>query len=349
MPLRNKYWKKPKYVKLYESNGTIYAYYRRQGLQFRIEGEPGTKQWLENYDAIHSRYQSGAENTAPQPGTLAVAIVDYKKSERFKILADSTQRTYHWHLGILSEQLGHLPLASFTRRTIVKLQTKIAEKTPRNAVERVKLLKNVFEIACDLGEIDSNPAKGVRAPVGYKPRQFEAWTEEQIQTFLTHARPVLRRAVAVALYTGLRRSDLVQLRLSNIKNGWIETRIKKTSGLVEIPIHSELASELTREMPTASLLLLPTARGREWSPNKLSDAVREECLRLRISPNPPLHGLRRNAIIRLLEAGCTREEVMSITDQSERMVKHYAGRRHKRALAKSAILKLEQQTKNKSV
>jgi len=58
---------------------------------------------------------------------------------------------------------------------------------------------------------------------------------------------------------------------------------------------------------------------------------------------------RPNAIIRLLEADCTREDVMSITDQSERMVKHYAGKRHRRTLAKSGILKLEKRDRNKSV
>lgn len=348
-PNKNKLWKKPKYVKLYESGGRLYAYYRRQGLEFKIEGEPGTMAWLDNYEAIHQRFHTRSTSTTPQPGTLAASIVDYKKSDRFMVLADSTRRTYHWHLGILSEQLGHLALSAFTRRTIVRLQAKIAEKTPKNAVERIKLLKNVFETACDLGEIDINPAKGVRAPVGYKPRQFEAWTDEQIETFLAGARPVLRRAAIVALYTGLRRSDLVRLRRGDIKDGWLVTSIKKTDGFVEIPIHSDLAEELTRVMPAASLMLAPTVRGKAWKATKLSDAIREECLRLGIEPNPPLHGLRRNAIIRLLEAGCSREEVMSITDQSERMVKHYAGRRHKRTLAKSAIFKLEQRTKNKSV
>lgn len=247
----------------------------------------------------------------------------------------------------LSDQLGHLPLASFTRRSIVRLQARIAEKTPKNAIETIKVMKMIFENACDLGEISANPAKDVRRPAGYRSRQFDAWTEEQIATFLAGAKPVWRRAAMVALYTGLRRGDLIRLNRGHIKNGWIVVDIAKTDGHTDIPIHSALQRELNRGLPVTSLMLVPTARGTEMEKGSLSHGIRLECKRLGIEPDPPLHGFRRNAIIRLLEAGCTREEVMSITDQSEAMVKHYAGRQHKRTLVKSAILKLEDATRKR--
>ena len=347
-PLHNRHWKKPRYVKLYQSGGKVYAYYRRQGLEFKIEGEPGTQAWLDNYDEIHAKFSRNKERQAPKPGTLDAAMIDYRESDRYRILADSTKRSYSWIMSRLSDQLGHLPISGFSRRSVVRLQAKIAETTPKNAVETVKILSMVFENACDLGEIDINPAKDVRKPAGYRPRQFEAWTEEQIATFLASAKPVWRRAAMVALFTGLRRGDLIRLNRGHIKNGWIVIDIAKTDGYVEIPIHSDLREELDRKLPSASLMLVPTARGTKMERGSLSHGIRSECLRLGIDPNPPLHGLRRNAIIRLLEAGCTREEVMSITDQSEAMVKHYAGRRHKRKLAESAILKLEEKA-NRSV
>jgi integrase len=149
----------------------------------------------------------------------------------------------------------------------------------------------------------------------------------------------------VALHTGLRRGDLIRLTRARIKNGWIVTDIEKTNGSAEIPIHSDLAAELAKKMPAASLMLVPTARGRQMNKDSLSHGIQKECNQLGIVPNPSLHGLRRNAIISLLEAGCSREEVMEITDQSKRMVEYYAGKRHKRALAASAILKLEKRTK----
>lgn len=51
----------------------------------------------------------------------------------------------------------------------------------------------------------------------------------------------------MALYTDLRRGDLVRLTRGHIKNGWIVVDIGKTGGETEIPIHSDL----DREMPSA--------------------------------------------------------------------------------------------------
>lgn len=340
-PLLNKHWRKPKYVKLYESGGSVYSYYRRAGTEFRIDAEPGTKQWFEKYQEIHSRFENTRIRQGPAAGTLSAAIVAYKESDRFGALAESTRHRYGYRLTALDEKLGDLQIASFTRRSIVQLQTRIAKKKPRDAIEVVKLLNQIFENACDLGELAINPAKEVRKPAGYRAKQFEAWSDDQIATFLTGARSVWRRALTVALYTGLRRGDLVRLTRGHIQDGWIVIDIGKTGGATEIPIHSDLQAELDREMPSSSLMLIPTARGTEMYKDSLSHGLQKECKLLGIEPNPPLHGLRRSAIIRLLQAGCTREEVMAITDQSESMVKHYAGQAHKRVLAENAILKLE--------
>ena len=95
-------------------------------------------------------------------------------------------------------------------------------------------------------------------------------------------------------------------------------------------------------------MLIPTANGRQMNKDSLSHGIQKECKRLGIMPNPPLHGLRRNAIIRLLEAGCSTEEVTAITDQSKRMVEYYAGRRHRRALAEVVKVKMERKS-DKSV
>lgn len=53
------------------------------------------------------------------------------------------------------------------------------------------------------------------------------------------------------------------------------------------------------------------------------------------------HGLRKSAVIRLLEAGCSDAEVGAITGQSRTMVEHYGRQVSQRKLAASAILKWE--------
>ncbi len=347
-PLKNKFWKKPKYVNLYESKGSTYSYYRRQGLQFKIEGEPGTKEWLDNYEEIHAKFDKDKTRSGPTPGSVDAMIIAYKQSGRYRVLAQSTKDRYEFALARLSKAIGQHSLASITRRVVVRLQEKIAETQPRTAIEVIKVLDLVFKCAINLGEVDANPAEKMEKPPAYKAKQHEAWTDEQIAAFLAGAKPVWRRAVMLALYTGLRRGDLIRLTKGHVKGDWIKINIQKTDDEAEIPIHSKLAAELELPMPNPSLMLIPTARGRQMNKDSLSHGIQKECKRLGIVPNPPLHGLRRSAIIRLLEVGCSVEEVKAITEQSKSMIEYYAGRRHKRALAKVVKIKMEQ-TPDKSV
>ena len=53
------------------------------------------------------------------------------------------------------------------------------------------------------------------------------------------------------------------------------------------------------------------------------------------------HGLRKNAVNALLEAGCTIAEVSAITGQTHQVVEHYAAQVNRRKLGKSAIVKFE--------
>ena len=53
------------------------------------------------------------------------------------------------------------------------------------------------------------------------------------------------------------------------------------------------------------------------------------------------HGLRKSAVVMLLEVGCTTAKVQAITGQSMRMVEHYAKQLNQKRLAASAILKWE--------
>jgi hypothetical protein len=51
------------------------------------------------------------------------------------------------------------------------------------------------------------------------------------------------------------------------------------------------------------------------------------------------HGLRKNAVNALLEAGCSAAEAASISGQSLQMVEHYAKQRAQARLADAAVLK----------
>ncbi len=56
------------------------------------------------------------------------------------------------------------------------------------------------------------------------------------------------------------------------------------------------------------------------------------------------HGLRKSAVVTLLEAGCTDAEVAAITGQSRQMIEHYSKQVNQKKLAAAAILKWERAT-----
>ncbi|PPD28690.1 MAG: hypothetical protein CTY20_09140 [Hyphomicrobium sp.] len=53
------------------------------------------------------------------------------------------------------------------------------------------------------------------------------------------------------------------------------------------------------------------------------------------------HGLRKSAVVFLLEAGCSDAETAAITGQSRDMVEHYAKHVNQKRLTALAILKWE--------
>ena len=67
----------------------------------------------------------------------------------------------------------------------------------------------------------------------------------------------------------------------------------------------------------------------------------EDDLKLLREQKCVFHGLRKSAVVMLLEAGCTDAEVSAITGQTRDMVVHYARAVNQKRLAAAAILKWE--------
>jgi integrase len=101
------------------------------------------------------------------------------------------------------------------------------------------------------------------------------------------------------------------------------------------------------ETPRSSVRILTSTRGTPWT----SDGFRASWAKALVGPLEPIreaglvfHGLRKSAVVMLLEAGCSDAEVASITGQSRQMIEHYAKQVSQRKLSSSAILKLEHAT-----
>ena len=157
-------------------------------------------------------------------------------------------------------------------------------------------------------------------------------------------------ATALALYTGQRQGDALAMSWSMLRNGEIEVKQEKTGCYLRIPAHQKLLEALANA-DRSSVQILTNTRGRPWT----QDGFRTSWSKALVGPLAPIreaglvfHGLRKSAVVTLLEVGCTDAEVSAITGQSRSMVEHYSRQVNQRKLAATAIHKWER-SENKSL
>ena len=151
------------------------------------------------------------------------------------------------------------------------------------------------------------------------------------------------QAVALALYTGQRQGDVLEMSWAAVKDGWLEVRQEKTGKHLTIPAHRELLPILGC-IERSSVRILTSTRGIPWTKGGFKaswrKALRGPLAAIR-DAGLVFHGLRKSAVVTLLEAGCSDAEVAAITGQSRQMIEHYAKQANQKKLAASAILKWE--------
>jgi integrase len=179
-----------------------------------------------------------------------------------------------------------------------------------------------------------------------------------IDHYQKHGRTHLWWVGAHALYTGQRQSDVLGMLKSDVRDGEIRVIQDKTRKPLWIPLHRDLRAIQDKmretvkqwgkrwETPRITKHLLINSHGTEWTQDGFRASWATEMDRRIFGPfrthRLVFHGLRKSAVVFLLEAGCTVPEVAAITGQSWEMVEHYAQQVNQRKLARAAILKWEQ-------
>ena len=107
----------------------------------------------------------------------------------------------------------------------------------------------------------------------------------------------------------------------------------------------EELKRILADVPRRGEFILTSGRGEAWTADGFKTAWQRQMAEKALEPlrkqKCVFHGLRKSAVVMLLEAGCTDAEVSAITGQSREMVVHYAQAVNQRKLAAAAILKWE--------
>ena len=140
--------------------------------------------------------------------------------------------------------------------------------TPATVNRELHAIKAVFTLAKEWGRIDVSPAAGV-SPLVEDPNPPDLLSGAQVTCLLEEMPDHLRAAVGLAVYSGLRRSEILRLRWENVDlhNGVLTVvsrsgRRTKSKKDRKIPISPDLA-ELLRQHPRdlRGRLLFPGTKG----------------------------------------------------------------------------------------
>ena len=149
------------------------------------------------------------------------------------------------------------------------------------------------------------------------------------------------------LYTGQRRSDVVNMRWSDIQDGSLHLIQEKTGTELLIPLHPTLLAELKvcRGSGDPHRTIVATARGKAFTANGYGNWFRRVCKQAGLPKRCTSHGLRKAAATALAEAGCSSHEIMAITGhKSLADVELYTRAVNQKRMAKIAIDKLVSQS-----
>ena len=339
-------WVKMRYVvEKLNKDGTLRHYWERRGYPTRrllgteIEMIAEANRLNEAADA-----ERATEPDAPMFGSIAWAVAEYRASPAWEKLSAGTRRVYEPFMLSLDRLKGRNPITTLTRSAVREVLSGIP--APGRKVHCAAVLKRILDVARDHDLIDRNPA--IQLGLAHSGKRDQIWTDQEIELFLAHCTGAHGAAVALHLhlmqFTAQRPGDCRTMQWGNFDGQRIELVQQKTRKFVWLPCPAPLLTILDaarNERSGMAMIAAPNGRG-------LGDPTWRSAfaaIRGRAGlDHLQARDLRRTAMVRLAEAGCTVPEIASISghsiDRTERILEVYLPRT--RAMASAAIAKLDE-------
>ena len=333
--------KLPKYVQAYVDRRDSRAYYylRRRGFpRVRLPGLPWSPTFMAAYESALAgpRTAIGAERV--KPGSVAAVIAEYFDSQSFfTSKSPGTQRMRRGILEHFRARYGDRPFALLPAEWIELL---LDEKPPHAARSWLATLRSLCQFAVKRRYVRTDPTANIKQRA-IKGDGFHTVTEEEIAQFEAHY-PIgskARLALALLLYTGQRRSDVVRMGRQHIRDGVLTVKQQKTGITLAIPVHPHLQTVLDAT-PSEHLTFLVTATGKPYGGNAFTEQFRKWCDAAGLPQRCKPHGLRKAACRRLAEAGCSANEIMAISGHATmKELVRYTKAADQARLARNALAK----------
>jgi integrase len=319
----------------HDRHGNPRVYVRRHGKRIRIKEPEGTPEFVKAYGEAMERLDGRAQASSATPptthpkGTLGwLGALYFASKKDFLALTKDSQRARRNCLEEcfaepLSEKdpepMGNCPLRYVTAKKIRWLVESKSDQ-PGAAANRRKHLSVLCGWGVDHDHLTSNVARDVRTVKKAKGGGYYTWTVADVEQYLEHY-PLGtkgRLALALLLFTGSRRQDMVTFGKQHVRGGWIRYVPKKTlykrSDVSQKPWLPVLA-DIVASSPCGPMTFLETAQGKPFTAAGFGNWFRDRCDEAGL-PQCSAHGLKKAGATPAAENGATASQLMAMFDWS---------------------------------
>ena len=331
-----------------DRHGNLRAYLRRPGYpKVRLTETLGTDEFDAEYRrAIEAKPAKATHKPAPGvvvPDSVKAACIAYYGSTAYRTLDKRTQHVRRLILGHLCDDHGHKPFRLLEVRHMIRWRDERANK-PEAANALLKALRAVYKHGASVGLVPANLAM----LVPYIPTTGDGhhtWSIEEVHQFEAHW-PVstkARLALALLLFTGQRRSDVVLFGRQHVRDGVLHFTQAKNQRRKPVRLALPIVPELARIIeatPSIGLTFLASEMGTPYSADTFGNRFRAWAKAAGLTNCTP-HGLRKAAAVRLAELGATAHELKAVLGhRTLKEVERYTRQAEQAGLAVTAFNRL---------
>jgi len=253
-------------------------------------------------------------------------FIEYFKNEILptRKLAQATIHDYHRKIPHIINELGQ---KSFEEINIYDIAQFLKKFPPTQSNNYRSLLAVIFKYAIAEGLINKNPADAtIKKIVEIKRQRLSL---EGFYAIRAHTPDWLKNTMDLALLTGQRRSDLVNLRWTDIHDGFIWIQQQKTKNRIKINLSEDLLTLFIKCKASSEFVISYNDKpvNADYLSKAFLKARNESGYFSEMNDPPSFHEIRAlNSHLQEKAGIATHETQVLLGHASEEMTKHYQER-----------------------
>jgi integrase len=237
----------------------------------------------------------------PSPDALSTVLKDFLKYQKARQTHESYLRTKQIVESYIEPFFGNIPMSGITRATVSSYASERAEHaSPGTVLKELGVVKAMLRYLLEEKQaIAFNPAARLKAP-RKAPSGRTRWLQPlEVKAILKECPDWLRGIVGVAVFTGMRRSEILGLRWRNVDlhNGVLQLSETKNGHARTVHLNQHAIEAIRAQRSKDSKLgdlVFPAGLTEGVSADNVSKAFKAVVNRLKLE-DVHFHDLRRTA------------------------------------------------------